>query len=67
MGNTANFVINVMTRQNGGNWWFQWVLIVWTVALAVHGITVIGKGAWLGADWEDRKVRKYLRQDAGRN
>jgi hypothetical protein len=41
------------------------VLIGWTVALAVHGITVIGKGAWLGADWEERKVQKYLSKDPG--
>jgi hypothetical protein len=61
LGNTANFVVNWMTLGHGDNpWWFQWALIAWSVALCVHGITVLGKGAWLGPKWEDRKIRQYL-------
>lgn len=63
LGNTANFVVNWMTRHNGGDWWFEWALVAWTVALAVHGITVVGKGRWLGDDWEQRKIRQYLTND----
>jgi len=40
-----------MTLGNGDHqWWFQWALIVWSVALAVHAITVVGNGAWFGTD-----------------
>lgn len=60
LGNITNFIVNWMTRQNGGDWWFQWALVGWSVALAVHGITVIGRGSWWGPDWEERKVRRYL-------
>ncbi|MGH9094576.1 MAG: 2TM domain-containing protein [Acidimicrobiales bacterium] len=62
LGNTMNFAVNWMTLGNGNHqWWFQWALIVWSVALGVHAITVVGNGAWFGADWEERKVRQYLR------
>jgi 2TM domain-containing protein len=60
LGNTANFIINVMTRSPGDSWWFQWVLLVRGVALAVHGITVIRAGVWLGPKWEERKIRQYM-------
>lgn len=63
LGNAANLVVNAMTRRAGGNWWFQWALVAWTVALAVHAITVLGNGAWFGPAWEERKVRQYLRAD----
>jgi hypothetical protein len=48
LGNTANFIVNVITRQNAGDWWFQWVLILWSIALGVHALTLVGQGAWFG-------------------
>jgi hypothetical protein len=60
-GNTVAFVINWMTRGEGGSWWFQWGLLVWATALAIHGLTVLGSGSWLGSEWEDRKVAQFLR------
>jgi hypothetical protein len=60
LGNTANFIVNVITRQNGGDWWFQWVLIPWSIALGVHALTLVGQGAWLGPDWEERKIHRYI-------
>jgi hypothetical protein len=62
-GNTVAFLINLMTRGNGdGSWWFQWGLIVWATALAIHGLTVLGSTSWLGPEWEDRKVAQFLRE-----
>lgn len=60
LGNTTNVIVNWMTRQDGGNWWFQWALIAWTVALAVHGLTIAGRRSWFGPDWEQRKIRQYM-------
>jgi hypothetical protein len=60
-GNTVAFVVNWMTRGEGGSWWFQWGLLVWAAALAIHGLTVLGSGSWLGPEWEDRKVAQFLR------
>jgi 2TM domain len=60
LGNTANFIMNLITRQNGGDWWFQWVLIPWSIALGIHALTLVGQGAWFGPNWEERKIRRYL-------
>jgi hypothetical protein len=64
LGNLTNIVVNWITRQHGGNWWFQWPLIAWTVALAVHAITITARGSWLGPRWEERQIRKYLKRDS---
>jgi hypothetical protein len=60
LGNTVNFIVNVITRQNGGGWWFHWVLIPWSIALGVHALTLFGQGAWFGPDWEERKIHRYI-------
>ena len=64
VGNLAAFLINWMTLSSGDNpWWFQWGLLVWSVALAVHGVTVVGRNSWLGPSWEQRKIAQYLQAD----
>lgn len=63
LGNAANVAVNAITRGRGGDWWFQWALIAWTVALMAHGITVVGRGLWWGDAWEQRQIDKFLRGD----
>ncbi len=60
LGNAVNFVVNLLTRSHGGNWWFQYALIVWTVGLGVHAITVLSRDSWFGDRWEDRELQQYL-------
>jgi len=51
-----------MTLGDGSHsWWFQWGLVVWATALAVHGLTVVGRARWLGPEWEQRQIDRYLR------
>lgn len=65
LGNSANVVVNWVTLGGGNNgWWFQFPLVAWSVALGVHAIAVLSRGAWFGADWEERKVRRYLTDHA---
>ena len=67
VGNVTAFIVNWMTLSDGDHpWWFQWGLLVWSAALAVHGLTVVGRTAWLGPDWEQRKIDRYLRADGDR-
>lgn len=40
--------------------WHVWPLFGWGIALAIHGLTVFSRGRWLGADWEQRKLRELL-------
>ena len=49
----------------GGGWWFYWVLLGWGIGLVVHGfVTFVGEGRF-ARNWEDRKIRQYMKQDAG--
>jgi hypothetical protein len=64
IGNVVAFFINWMTLGDGADsWWFQWGLLVWAAALAVHALTLAGRGAFLGPGWEQRKIDQYLRAD----
>ena len=61
LGNTVGFVVNWLTLGDGQNpWWFQWGLLVWSTALAVHALTLAGRGRLLGPAWERRKIEQYL-------
>jgi uncharacterized membrane protein len=44
---------------NPGRLWFVWPAMGWGIGLVVHGISVFAFG-WLGAEWEERKIREYL-------
>ena len=61
VGNFVAFFINWLTLSNGDNpWWFQWGLLVWGSALAVHALTLTRSGTFLGPEWEQRRIAKYL-------
>ena len=59
--NTGLFVINLLV---GGSWWFFWPLIGWGIGLAVHALNVFGSGNMLGRDWEERKTREFMDEEA---
>lgn len=59
--NTGLFVINLLA---GGSWWFFWPLIGWGIGLAVHALNVFGSGNMLGRDWEERKTREFMDEEA---
>ena len=40
--------------------WFAWATFGWGIGLVAHGVSVFALGGWLGAEWEERKIRKYL-------
>lgn len=56
----ALFLIDLATP---GRWWFFWPGIGWGIGLAVHALSVFGLGAWLGRDWEERKIRELIEKD----
>jgi hypothetical protein len=60
VGNATAFLVNLMTLGDGSSWWFQWGLLVWSTALAAHGLTVVGGTRWLGPEWEQRQIDRYL-------
>ena len=47
--------------------WFYWPMLGTGLAVAVTAIVLVGIGGPFGADWENRKVERYLRQHRGRD
>ena len=45
--------------------WFPWSAVAWGIGLAAHAISVFALGGWLGAGWEERKIREYLERVKG--
>lgn len=43
-----------------GRWWFYWPLLGWGLWLAMHAVATFGGRRWLGAEWEERKLRELL-------
>jgi two-component system LytT family sensor kinase len=44
-----------------GRYWFQWPALGLALAGAIQGASLFVFTDWLGADWEERKVRSLLR------
>ena len=40
--------------------WVLWPAFGWGIGLVAHGLSVFAFGGWLGADWEERRIRAYL-------
>ena len=57
--NGALALIDVL---DGDGWWFDWIAIPWGIGLAAHAIAVFSDRVF-GAEWEQRKIDKLLRQD----
>ena len=45
---------------NSTRLWVVWPAVGWGIGLAAHGLSVFAFGGWLGADWQERKIREYL-------
>lgn len=40
--------------------WFYWPLLGWGVWLVLHAAGTFAGGRWLGAEWEQRKLRQLM-------
>jgi len=49
-------------RDDSSSLWFYWPMLGTGVGVAITGITLLGIGGLLGADWERREIDKYLRR-----
>jgi hypothetical protein len=56
--NLGLFVINAVTRGDGGAWWFYWPLMGWGIGLLIHAGTVF-LGVFSPA-WRDRKAQELF-------
>ena len=56
--NAFLITLNLLTSPN--QLWFYWPLLGWGFGLAAHGISVFGKGAFVGRNWEEKKTQQIL-------
>ena len=54
--NAGLFAINVITRGDGG-WWFYWPLAGWGIGLLVHAATLLRV---FSPDWVEKKAREAM-------
>ncbi len=40
--------------------WFVAAFLGWGIGLMAHGAYVLGSGRFLGADWQERKIREAM-------
>ncbi len=43
-----------------GHLWAFWPLLGWGVWLALHAFATFARDRWLGAEWEQRKLRELM-------
>jgi hypothetical protein len=64
--NAGLFVINLLTRDGNGGWWFYWPLAGWGIGLVIHALTTFG--GLFSEDWKERKateIYERTRHQAG--
>ena len=63
--NVGLMIINLVTSP--GSLWFYWVSIFWGIAVVIHAVKIfILKGKFLGAEWEERKIREMMEKPEDR-
>lgn len=62
--NVGLFLINLLTRGQGGTWWFYWPLAGWGIGLAVHTLVVFS--GVFSEGWKERKTAELYRRSHNR-
>ena len=47
-------MINLLTKGDGGSWWFYWPLAGWGIGLALHVLVTFG--GVFSDEWKERKA-----------
>lgn len=47
--------------------WFVYTLFGWGIGLIAHGAYVMGSGRFLGAAWQERKIREEMEREQRRS
>lgn len=59
--NTGLIVLNLATSPH--QIWFIWPLVGWGIGLAFHAMRVFNFSPFFGKDWEERKIREFMKEE----
>jgi hypothetical protein len=59
--NIGLFVINLLTRGDGGSWWFYWPAAIWGIALLIHAAATYFPV--FSPDWAERRAARMLERE----
>lgn len=43
--------------------WFLWAAFGWGIGLGFHAIATFNLNPFFGKDWEERKIKEFMRED----
>jgi hypothetical protein len=64
------FILIPNTNQyiTGNEEFWKWenfsTTLFWGIGLAIHGLSVFGKNIFFSLDWEERKIKEYMKKEA---
>lgn len=61
--NAGLFLINVLTRDGDGDWWFYWPLAGWGIGVLIHGLTTFT--GLFSEGWKARKAEEIYQRRRG--
>ncbi|MCM4153266.1 histidine kinase [Arenibacter sp. N53] len=47
--------------------WFLWAAFGWGIGLVFQAVKVFGLNPFFGKNWEERKIKEYMREDEPQN
>lgn len=59
--NIGLFLINYLSYPE--YWWFVWPLLGWGIGLVAHGLSIFVFHGFLGHEWEESQIKKYIERD----
>jgi hypothetical protein len=59
--NLGLFLINVVTRGEGGTWWFYWPMLGWGIGVLIH--TLVTFGGVFNDEWRERKTQQLYEKE----
>jgi 2TM domain len=66
---SALWILCLLTKGEGTQWWRYWAIwptLGWGIGVFFHGLGVLPVFHRFGTDWEERKVKELMAQEARR-
>ena len=58
--NLSLFLRNIIASPD--HLWFYWPLLGWSIAIALHALSVFSLNRPFGADWEEKKIAQFMEE-----